>query len=131
MTRSYYRGAAGALLVYDITRRVTYNHLTSWLTDARNLTNPNTVIMLIGNKKDAEEQRDVTYEEASQFAEEHGLVFLETSAKTGEHVEEAFLKTAQLIYQSVLDGSVDLSQDAGVSKKATVQVRSRKISPLV
>ena len=66
VTRSYYRGAAGALLVYDITRRATYNHLTSWLTDARNLTNPNTVIMLIGNKKDADEQRDVTYEEASQ-----------------------------------------------------------------
>ena len=56
----------------------------------------------------------------AQFAEEHGLVFLETSAKTGENVEEAFVKTAQLIYQSVQDGSVDLSQDGGVSKKATV-----------
>merc|ERR1712055_1108621 len=50
VTRSYYRGAAGALLVYDVTRRSTYNHLSSWLTDARNLTNPNTVISLIGNK---------------------------------------------------------------------------------
>lgn len=129
VTRSYYRGAAGALLVYDITRRVTYNHLTSWLTDARNLTNPNTVIMLVGNKKDAEEQRDVTYEEASQFAEEHGLVFLETSAKTGEHVEEAFVKTAQLIYQSVLDGSVDLTQDGGVSKKATVTPEAAQPKP--
>ncbi len=44
VTRSYYRGAAGALMVYDVTRRSTYNHLSSWLTDARNLTNPNTVI---------------------------------------------------------------------------------------
>lgn len=43
VTRSYYRGAAGALMVYDITRRSTYNHLSSWLTDTRNLTNPNTV----------------------------------------------------------------------------------------
>ena len=43
VTRSYYRGAAGALMVYDVTRRSTYNHLSSWLTDARNLTNPNTV----------------------------------------------------------------------------------------
>ena len=50
VTRSYYRGAAGALMVYDVTRRSTYNHLSSWLTDARNLTNPNTVIFLIGNK---------------------------------------------------------------------------------
>uniref|UniRef100_A0A3Q2PSK2 RAB14, member RAS onco family n=1 Tax=Fundulus heteroclitus TaxID=8078 RepID=A0A3Q2PSK2_FUNHE len=72
VTRSYYRGAAGALMVYDITRRSTYNHLSSWLTDARNLTNPNTVIILIGNKADLEAQRDVTYEEAKQFAEENG-----------------------------------------------------------
>lgn len=64
------------------TRRPTYNHLTSWLTDARNLTNPNTVIMMIGNKKDLEDQRDVTYEEASNFAKENGLIFLEASAKT-------------------------------------------------
>lgn len=56
VTRSYYRGAAGALMVYDITRRSTYNHLQSWLNDARNLTNPNTVIFLIGNKCDLEAQ---------------------------------------------------------------------------
>ena len=47
VTRSYYRGAAGALMVYDITRRSTYNHLSSWLTDARNLTNPNTVCTIL------------------------------------------------------------------------------------
>lgn len=48
---SYYRGAAGALMVYDITRRATYNHLSGWLTDARSLTNPNTVIFLIGKAR--------------------------------------------------------------------------------
>jgi len=47
VTRSYYRGAAGALMVYDITRRSTYNHLSSWLTDTRNLTNPSTVSLVI------------------------------------------------------------------------------------
>eukprot|EP01120_Amphizonella_sp_Union-15-10_P016528 TRINITY_DN8762_c0_g1_i2.p1 TRINITY_DN8762_c0_g1~~TRINITY_DN8762_c0_g1_i2.p1 ORF type:complete len:225 (-),score=42.05 TRINITY_DN8762_c0_g1_i2:95-721(-) len=99
VTRSYYRGAAGALLVYDITRRSTFNHLTSWLTDTRNLTNPNTVIMLIGNKKDMESHRDVTHEEAKAFAEENGIIFLEASAKTGEKVEDAFLLTAQHVLQ--------------------------------
>jgi len=122
VTRSYYRGAAGALLVYDITRRITYNHLTSWLTDARNLTNPNTVIMLIGNKKDLEAQRDVTYEEAAQFAKENGLIFIESSAKTGENVEEAFLKTAKLIFQSVQEGNVDLTADGGVTKSTGASV---------
>ncbi|EGC34480.1 hypothetical protein DICPUDRAFT_92215 [Dictyostelium purpureum] len=116
VTRSYYRGAAGALLVYDITRRITYNHLTTWLTDARNLTNPNTVIMLIGNKKDLDGQRDVTFEEASAFAKQNGLIFVESSAKTGENVEEAFLKTAKLIFQSVQEGNVDLIPDGGVTK---------------
>jgi Ras-related protein Rab-14 len=119
VTRSYYRGAAGALLVYDITRRITYNHLTSWLTDARNLTNPNTVIMLIGNKKDLEAQRDVTYEEAAQFAKENGLIFVESSAKTGENVEEAFLKTAKLIFQSVQEGNVDLTAEGGGVQTST------------
>jgi len=109
VTRSYYRGAAGALMVYDVTRRSTYNHLSSWLTDARNLTNPNTVIFLIGNKCDLEAQRDVTFEEAKQFAEENGLMFVEASAKTGDGVEEAFLETARKIYQNIQDGSLDLN----------------------
>lgn len=109
VTRSYYRGAAGALMVYDMTRRSTYNHLSSWLTDARNLTNPNTVIFLIGNKCDLEGQRDVTYDEAKLFAEENGLMFIEASAKTGSNVEEAFLETAKKIYQNIQDGSLDLN----------------------
>jgi len=115
VTRSYYRGAAGALLVYDITRRATFNHLTSWLTDARYFTNPNTVIMLIGNKRDLS-QREVTYEEAEAFAKENGLIFLESSAKTGENVEEAFLKTSSLIY-NLLDSGSELALESNFISK--------------
>ena len=92
ITRSYYRGAAGALLVYDITRRETFNHLTRWLQEARQNANSNMVIMLIGNKSDLDHRRAVSTEEGEQFATENGLVFLETSAKSAHNVEEVGFK---------------------------------------
>merc|ERR1712153_113632 len=116
VTRNYYRGAAGALLVYDVSRRATYQNLSSWLSDARrHLTNPNTVIMLVGNKTDLAKQRQVTFEEATKFAEENGLIFIETSAKTGDGVEETFLRTARKIFENIQAGSLDLNpQQSGV-----------------
>lgn len=107
VTRSYYRGAAGALLVYDITSRETYNTLTTWLTDARTLASPNIIIILLGNKKDLDADREVTFLEASRFAQENELMFLETSAMTGENVEEAFLKCSRTISTKIEAGELD------------------------
>lgn len=80
--RSYYRGASGALLVYDVTRRSTFQHLLNWLNDAKVLTSPNTVMLMIGNKTDLDGSREVSYEEASNFAAENNLTYIETSSKT-------------------------------------------------
>ncbi|XP_042336455.1 ras-related protein Rab-4A isoform X2 [Sceloporus undulatus] len=107
VTRSYYRGAAGALLVYDITSRETYNALTNWLTDARMLASQNIVIILCGNKKDLDGDREVTFLEASRFAQENELMFLETSALTGENVEEAFVQCARKILNKIESGELD------------------------
>merc|ERR1711967_65118 len=112
ITRSYYRGAAGALLVYDITRRETFNHLARWLEEARQNSNQNMVIMLIGNKSDLEHRRAVSTKEGEQFAEENGLIFLETSAKTAANVEQAFVKTAEKIYENILSGVYDVTNEA-------------------
>ncbi|GLD58327.1 ras-related protein Rab-4A [Lates japonicus] len=107
VTRSYYRGAAGALLVYDITSRETYNALTTWLSDARMLASQNIVIILCGNKKDLDTDREVTFLEASRFAQENELMFLETSALTGENVEEAFVQCARKILNKIESGELD------------------------
>lgn len=70
VTRSYYRGSSGAIMVYDITRRQTFNHLEAWLTDATNHASPNTVIFLIGNKADLEDQvRDKIFDHVTNSIE--------------------------------------------------------------
>jgi len=130
ITRSYYRGAAGALLVYDITRRDTFQHLGRWLEEARQNGNQNMTIMLIGNKCDLEHRRQVTPEEGAKFAQENGLLFMETSAKTAFNVEEAFVKPAQHIYEMIQKGVYDVSNDAngikvGVTQNNTPQAGSR------
>jgi len=124
ITRSYYRGAHGALLVYDITRRETFNHLKGWLTEVREHSNKEMVIMLIGNKNDLEHKRAVTYEEGKKFAEENGLIFNETSAKTAQNVEDAFLKTAELIYDKVKSGSGIEPIDGGKTIQPGTQSKS-------
>ncbi|KAE9457974.1 hypothetical protein C3L33_10121, partial [Rhododendron williamsianum] len=97
----------GALLVYDITRRETFNHLASWLEDARQHANANMTIMLIGNKCDLAHRRAVSTEEGEQFAKENGLIFMEASAKTAQNVEEvmnlpsSFLKDVSLHEQGL------------------------------
>lgn len=112
ITRSYYRGAAGALLVYDITRRDTFQHLSRWLEEAKQHAHENMVILLIGNKNDLEHRRAVTAAEGQAFADLHGLLFLETSAKTAYNVETAFLKTADEIHSKILSGVIDVSNES-------------------
>ena len=95
---SYYRGAVGALLVYDISKQVTFENVERWLNELRDHADSNIVIMLVGNKSDLKHLRAVSTEEAAQFAEKHGLSFIETSALESTNVEEAFQQILTGLY---------------------------------
>lgn len=116
ITRTYYKGAIGALLVYDITRRDTFTHVTKWLEEVKSNSSKHICVILIGNKKDLEDKRQVTYEEGESFARENGLMFLETSAKTAFNVVEAFNLSAQAILNNIEKTGVDPTENKNKMK---------------
>ncbi|KAG9763763.1 ras-domain-containing protein, partial [Aureobasidium melanogenum] len=122
ITRSYFRGASGALLVFDITRRATFDSVTAWLNDLRQIAEENIIVVLVGNKSDlapatslsdpssSENKRQVTQEEAEAWCKENKVMqYVETSAKSGENVERAFREVAERIYQNIEAGKYDLN----------------------
>ena len=101
ITSAYYRGAVGALLVYDITKGVTYENVERWLKELRDHADANIVIMLVGNKSDLRHLRSVATEDAASFAERENLSFIETSALEATNVELAFQQILTEIYPIV------------------------------
>lgn len=135
VTRSYFRGASGALLVFDISRRGTFDHVMDWLNDLRQIAEPDIVVVLVGNKSDLaagdENKREVTKEEAETWAKKNGVLeYVETSAKSGEGVEMAFGRVAERIYQNIEAGKYDLNDrrsgvkgpGAGVQNRGNVKL---------
>jgi Ras-related protein Rab-2A len=111
ITRSYYRGAVAAMLVYDVTKRDSFEHLSRWIEEAHTNGNKGMAIMLIGNKVDLDEERTVTTEEGAAFAQQHGLLFIETSAKTAHNVDESFMELTKLILSNIEAGKYDLTTE--------------------
>jgi len=101
ITSAYYRGAVGALLVYDIAKHLTYENVERWLRELRDHADANIVIMLVGNKSDLRHLRAVPTDEAKTFAEKNNLSFIETSALDSTNVETAFHNILTEIYRIV------------------------------
>lgn len=112
VTSAYYRGALGATLVYDITKRRTFEHVARWVDELRAHADKSIVVMLIGNKADlaAGGGRAVAKDEAVAFAEEQGLFFSEASALSGENVEAAFLRLLEEIHAVVSRKSLEMDE---------------------
>ncbi|GAA5984179.1 hypothetical protein JCM10908_006082 [Rhodotorula pacifica] len=107
VSRQYYRGACGAVVVFDVTSRRSFEALSSWLSDARTLASPDLEVVVVGNKLDQEDDRQVPYLEASRWAQEHNALYVETSSKTGENVEQPFILLARSILLAVETGKLD------------------------
>ena len=103
ITRIFYRGAHCVFLTYDITREETFSNILEWLKEVKNHANSDILLYLIGNRSDLEEEREVSREKAIQFCREQGIEkFFETSAKTGDCVEEVFSIASRELYANHL-----------------------------
>ena len=100
ITGAYYRGASGVIVVYDIAKRSTFNNLSLWLKEINDHVSANTVIVLVGNKSDVL-NRDVTFDEAQQFAKDNNVSFFEVSALTGTGIADIFIHLANEIHTIV------------------------------
>ena len=113
ITSAYYRGAVGALIVYDISKSSTYENCNHWLTELRENADDNVAVGLIGNKSDLSHLRAVPTDEAKNFASENQLLFTETSALNSENVDQAFRELITAIYQMVSKHQVDMGDSNG------------------
>jgi Ras-related protein Rab-11A len=124
ITSAYYRGAVGALLVYDITRHVTFENVERWLKELKDHTDSNIVVMLVGNKSDLRHLRAVSADDGQSFSEKEGLFFMETSALESTNVENAFKQILTQIYRVVSKKALDVGEDPstvpGVGKTISV-----------
>jgi Ras-related protein Rab-11A len=106
VTSTYYRGAHGAMVVYDITSSTSFRAAGKWLAELRAHADPNIPIMLVGNKADLNEMRAVTIEEGQNLAEREHLLFIETSAKTAANTNEAFTQLLTEIMSGIANAGL-------------------------
>ena len=95
------------MVVYDITNMDSFRHVQNWIEDIRNQSPKTVLIILIGNKIDLEDKRVISYDEGSEFAIKNGIIFGETSAKSGDGIDDIFLKSAKEIIKNMNENYYD------------------------
>ena len=101
IAKSYFRQAVGCILVFDLTKQSSFDELQYWLEQFRQLASPNAVILLVGNKADLEDQRQISTDTAEQFAHDNLLNYSETSAVNGKNILEVFQRLTKEIFDLV------------------------------
>ena len=100
----YYKGKNEIVVVYDITNRQSFDDINFWLNEIKEKANKNTVLLLVGNKCDLEDERKVSFQEGKDFADNNGIKFIETSATTNQNVDEAF----EILIDEVIKNNKDI-----------------------
>ena len=108
---SYYKGAHGIMMVYDITDLESFQNLNSWLIEIEKNASKNVYKILIGNKNDMEKDRKVTFEQGKEFASQYGMKFFETSAKESTNVQEAFVAMTKEIIKDAQDKKITVNNN--------------------
>ncbi|KAL4488790.1 hypothetical protein ABPG72_016443 [Tetrahymena utriculariae] len=124
ITRSYYKGAIGAVVVFDITKRSSFDNLPKWLHDIKEQGKEDTFVLIVGNKFDQMLHRKVSQQEASEFAEQQGYNYVEVSAKSGDNVNKIFNTMAQEILSKIQQNLIDFTNES-----SGIKVGSKKTAP--
>lgn len=107
ITRSYFRSAAVALIVFDITSKESFLDAEKWISEVEENGNKTVSLFLIGNKIDLETKRCVSFEEAKNFANYYNMEYIETSAKNGDNVNDVFKKSAEMVLNKISKKVID------------------------
>jgi len=121
ITSAYYKGSKGAFVVYDISRKTTYDNIDKWIGELKTNGSEDVLIMLVGNKSDLEEKREVITEEVEKKAQEQKLAFCETSALNGKNVEYAFENLINEILKKVEKDKINEAKQLSESKAITLE----------
>ena len=122
--KAYYRNAVGVLLVFSLTDHVSFEKLEEWINDVSQYCHPKAKMILVGNKSDLVEQRKVTRDEIKNFAEDHNLPYIESSAKTGQNITECFYQVSRSIYDGVNTGDITLAASPILTGEPQTQEKS-------
>ena len=117
ITSSYYKGAKGVIIVYDICKKKSFESIDRWINNFKEKADEDAVILLIGNKSDLTEERQVDTEEAKSISQKNKLAFMETSAKNNDNVNKAFLTLFEEILKIYKEKNSEIINDIEESKK--------------
>ena len=125
ITRSYYREAAGVIIVYDLTNLQSYESLTQWIEDVEYYCSKNTTVIISGNKMDMNNIRVKNFDEVTSFCKDKNMLYIENSSKSGENVDKLFNTLAELIYDNYVKKTSEGKKIYGV--KSSIDIHKSQI----